>query len=500
MTEERSRFDLGGVIDRLHEGVQVISRDFRYLYVNEVAAAHGRHSAQGLIGQRMTELYPGIEATEMFGQLQRVIERGGSHRMEDEFAYPDGSKGWFELRMERVPEGAVILSLDITERKKADLNFRRAQRMDAVGQLAGGVAHDFNNLLMVVQNYTAFVLESLAESDPAREDLETVMTAARSAAELTRKLLGFARQLPVEPRQVSVGEAIGKLGHLIRKGIGEGIVLSLDVPGSVGAVRIDPSALDQVLLNLALNARDAMPSGGKLSISTSRIELTEEWAFSRGVPLQQGHYIVIAVADTGTGIPPELQERIFDPFFTTKGERGTGLGLATCWGLIQQAGGTISVYSEEEIGTTFKVYLPVQEQELPSVRVPPVPQPSAARSPKMVLVVDDEEAIRTLIGRTLRKAGYKLIEASSGAEALLLMEDIGDSVGLLLSDVVMPRMSGTDLVARVRARHPTLPILLMSGFAGPGASISAAQILSKPFSPSDLLTAVERALRDATGP
>ena len=488
--------NLSQVIDDLHEGIQVIDQEFRYVYLNEVAASHGRRRAEELIGQRMQDAYPGIEHTTIFGLLERAMNDGGSYRTENEFEYADGSKRWFELYIERVPTGVVVLSLDVTDRKNMDLHFRRAQRMEAVGQLAGGVAHDFNNLLTVIQSYASSVLKALGPGHPLSQDLTVVLSAAASASELTRKLLTFARQHPVEPRRVGVREAVDKLGKLARGVIGENIEWATDVADD-SAIKIDPGALEQVMLNLVINARDAMPEGGKLTISTTRMTLSEEWAQNRGAALAPGVYVVISVTDTGCGMPRETQDRVFDPFFSTKGERGHGLGLSTCWGLIQQAGGTMTVYSEEGVGTTFKLFLPHDAD----VQAAPADEGPDNAGGGTVLLVEDQEALRAVVSGLLRRAGYRVLEAAGGAEALAHIDQQGATVDLLLSDLSMPGMSGIELAGVVRARLPRARVLLMSGMADRSldpTKLGFAHFRSKPFTPSALLTAVTRALEAPT--
>ena len=487
--------DLAAIVGGMREGVQVISPRYEYLYVNEAAALHGRASIEALVGRTMMELYPGIEHSEMFAHLTRVLNEGGTHRMENEFQFPDGGTGWFELRISRVPAGAVILSIDVTDRKDLEMRVRRAQRMDAVGQLAGGIAHDFNNLLTIIHNYGTFVQEGLAESDPLRDDVDCVLEATRRGAELTKKLLSFARQAPLAPQIVEVSPALEEIHRLLSRVLGEDVVLSTLVDPDIGAVRMDRSAFDQILVNLAINGRDAMIGGGSLTIEAQPAILGPEWAGTHAVRLPPGDYVVISVTDTGSGIPREHLERIFDPFFTTK-ENGTGLGLATCWGLVEQAGGALTVYSELDTGTTFRMYLPTTDAADTAARASP--PPAAARGER-VLVVEDEDMVRALLARVLREHGYKVVEAATAAEALLLVEDIGDELDLLVTDVIMPRMSGVELADRIRRRFPQMRALFVSGFAPRslerrGLGDEDLPVLTKPFTPDSLLRAVRSVL------
>ena len=488
--------DLAAILGKIREGVQVISPSFQYLYVNEAAASQGRSSVEALVGHTMMECYPGIEKTEMFSHLSRVMDEGGTHSLENEFQFPDGSSGWFELRMSRVPAGVVVLSIDVTDRKDLEMRVRRAQRMDAVGQLAGGIAHDFNNLLTIIHNYGTFVQEGLADADPLRDDVDCVLEATRRGADLTKKLLSFSKQAPFAPQVVDVSPALEEIHRLLSRVLGEDVVLSTMVDPDVGCVRMDRSAFDQVLVNLAINGRDAMTDGGSLTLEAQRAKLGPEWAGTHAVKLPPGEYVVISVTDTGTGIPRENLERIFDPFFTTKDD-GTGLGLATCWGLVEQAGGALTVYSELAQGTTFRVYLPIANGAEVGERAFP---PPAAAHGERVLVVEDEEMVRTLLARVLREHGYKVVEAGTAAEALLLVEDIGEELDLIVTDVIMPRMSGVELADRIRRRFPRMRALFVSGFAPRslerrGLGQDDLPVLTKPFTPDSLL----RAVRDVFG-
>jgi CheY-like chemotaxis protein len=311
-----------------------------------------------------------------------------------------------------------------------------------------------------------------------------------------KKLLAFSRRLPVTARAVAVEHAVNQLGALLKRVLGASIVFRTEVSPAVGNVHIDPGALDQILMNLALNARDAMPAGGSLVVEARRTTIDEAWSTKRSTSIQAGEYVVISVSDTGTGIEPALLERIFEPFFTTKGaDRGTGLGLSTCWGLASQAGGTITVYSELGKGTTFNVYLPVSHAK--SGSTPDAPLPAVKTIDATVLVVEDMADVRAVVTRILRRAGYKVLEAPNGSEALLLMEDVGTKVDMLLSDVVMPRMSGPDLARRLRDRFPHLKVLLMSGF--PARAVETAEqhtfpMVTKPFTANELLDATRRVL------
>jgi signal transduction histidine kinase len=785
------------VLDNLLEGCQVVGADYRYLYVNAAAAHHGRSAPEALVGRTMMEAYPGIDATEMFGVLRRCMEERASARMVNEFAFPDGSQGWFELRFEPVPEGVVILSIDVTELERAKLALRRsmralatlsrsnqalvhavdegslvdevtrivvetggyaaawigllepdgalagvaragleggseagvaaweagttalagravgtgrievvlfserdpapgsweahalqrglarcvalpvakgdvvlgalvihasdanafdqaevellsevaldlgygldalrtrrareetvaqleevrtrirtiydhlphaalvwraangkgftvidfnraaqsladalgaaqrgaaaselepvvphlgedlercsrertqrdrevecalpggplrmaltygfvppdmvvlhaqdvtrerqaeeqlagAQRLEAVARLAGGVAHDFNNILSIVLTSAEFALARLDASDPARNDVEQVREAAERAAALTKQLLAFGRRQMLEPTVTSFDDVVDGLAGVIRSALGEDIDLELHPADEPGHVMVDPGQLERVLVNLALNARDAMSRGGKVTIETANVDLDAEYVQSRGV-VRPGPYVCLSVTDTGIGMPEHVRERVFEPFFTTKGEgKGTGLGLASVYGIVKQSGGYIWVYSEPGRGTTFKIYLPRVDE------APPEPEPREARKGastghETILVVEDEEGVRRASERILAGAGYRVLAAAGGRTALALCEEHGANIDLLLTDVIMPEMSGPDLAEQVRRSWPHVKILFMSGYAPQAISHhglldAGTQLVEKPFSVEALRRKVREVL------
>ncbi len=604
---------LRSVLDNLLEGCQVIGPDYRYLYVNAAAARQGRSAPEALVGRTMMEAYPGIDATEMFGELRRCMEERASGRMESEFAFPDGSLGWFELHFEPVPEGVVILSIDITGLRRAEARIRTiydhlphaalvwrasdgegfavvdsnraarvltdafvadaegitaftlelvvphlvrdlerclsertprerevdcvvsggplrmaltygfvppdmvvlhaqdvtserraeeqlagAQRLEAVARLAGGVAHDFNNLLGIILTSAEFALVGLDPSDPARNDVEQVREAAERAGALTKQLLAFGRRQMLEPTVTSFDDVVDGLAGVIRSALGEDIDLELHPAREPGHVLVDPGQLERVLLNLALNARAAMPRGGKVTIETSNVDLDGEYVHSHGV-VRPGPYVCLSVADTGIGMPEHVRERVFEPFFTTKGEGvGSGLGLASVYGIVKQSGGYIWVYSEPGRGTTFKIYLP-RVDEAPSEPGPTQAREGASTGHETILVVEDEEGVRRASERILAGAGYRVLAAAGGPDALALCEEHGGAVDLLLTDVIMPGMSGPELAERVVSAWPHVKVLFMSGYAPRaimhhGVLDAGTQLIPKPFSVKALRRKVREVL------
>ncbi len=498
------------VLDNLHEGCQVISFDWTYLYVNEAVVTQGRRSRQQLLGRTMMECYPGIDGTPMFETLRRCMKDRKHARMENEFTFPDGSTGWFELRFIPVPEGTCILSLDITEAKRAAATLLRtqqqlhqAQKMEAVGRLAGGVAHDFNNLLSVVLSYTSMILADLRAEDPLRAEIAEIQTAGKRAAELTHQLLAFSRQQVFVPRVLDLNQVMTGMGRMIGRLLGSDISITLLPATGLGRIESDAGQIEQVIMNLVVNARDAMPRGGKLTLETANVELDADYARSHH-DVSPGPHVMLAVTDTGTGMDAETQGRIFEPFFTTKEKgKGTGLGLATVFGIVKQSKGHIWVYSEPGNGTTFKVYFPRANGAVEAPRTESHP-PESLRGNETILLVEDDDQVRVLARDVLRRSGYVVLEAPNGGEALLICEQHGSSIHLLLTDVILPRLSGRQLAERLRVLRPEMKVLFMSGYADDtilqhGVLESDAAYLQKPLTPASLTRKVWEVLRSAPG-
>ncbi len=613
------------VLDNLMEGCQVIGFDSRYLYLNEAAARQGRRSRDDLLGRTMMECYPGIENTEMFSVLQGSMSGRTYERMENQFTFPDGSKGWFELHFIPIPDGVCILSLDVTARKHAEEEIRRAheslrllidgvrdyaiylidpdgrvltwnagaerltgysadeivgsdfrrffadddlatgkpdmlcataraegraedegyrvrkdggrfwasgvitaleddqgnhmgfakitrdltqfrkleeqmrhaQKMEAVGRLAGGIAHDFNNLLSVVLSYSSLAVDALRSDDPLRGDIEEIAKAGQRAADLTRQLLAFSRQTVIAPQVVDLNQNIGSMERMLRRICGEDVVLELLMASDLGRIKADPSNIEQVVMNLVVNARDAMPEGGRLIIETSNVDLDDAFAREH-LGVTPGRYVMLTVSDSGIGMDRATQERIFEPFFTTKAlGKGTGLGLSTVFGIVKQLGGSVWVYSELGHGTTFKIHLPRTDQ-LHSVRLPAL-DVTNLRGSETILVVEDDDQLRVVACGILRKSGYRVLETRNGGEALLQCEEFPDTIHLLLTDVVMPQMSGSKLAERLRPMRPDMRVLYMSGYteqsiASHGLVDEEIELLQKPITPDILLRRVRQIL------
>ncbi|MFH1462941.1 MAG: ATP-binding protein [Pseudomonadota bacterium] len=644
------------VLDHLLEGVQVISPEYRYLYVNEAVAAHGRQTREALLGRTMMAAYPGIDQAPFFPLLRRCMEERVPHTMLNEFTYPDGARGWFELRMEPVLAGVVIFSMDVSERVRAEEALRRsrraltvlsecnqslvrateegsfvqglcrlvvekggyrmahlhlveggtlrpaasataeglwdeggltralddlaaavsrtgeaavrrlagfndpawlaaveglgvasslalpvqfegeplgvlglhaaepdafdeeerrlldelaldlgygigiqrvrrqqeammeqlarAQRLEAVGRLAGGVAHDFNNLLTVILSSADFALENKALPPAVQGEVEAILEAGQRAAALTRQLLAFSRRQVLHPEVLDLNSVVCGVENLLRRLLGEDIRIVVELSDQIELVEADPGQLEQVLVNLAVNARDAMPRGGSLHIGTS---------------VGPGGGVRLTVADTGCGMEPEVLARVFEPFFTTKEPgRGTGLGLSMAYGVVTQSGGEIEVQSAPGEGTTFTITLPgAARREAPPAAAA---QPEVDRGKGTVLLAEDDAAVRALTARMLVRAGYYVLEAASGEEALALVRAMEAPIDLLLTDVVMPGMDGPALAARL----PELPVLFMSGYTEDaiercGVFARDVPFLAKPFDMATLARMVGQVMARGQG-
>jgi PAS domain S-box-containing protein len=430
----------------------------------------------------------------------------------------DGTEFPAEISLSSIDPGghpmAIAAVRDMTERVEAERERQaliarmerekqreQASRLESVGQLAGGVAHDFNNLLGVVLNYADFIAEEIGEESPAYRDVKEIRRAAERATQLTRQLLIFSRREVVKPQPINLNDSVREMERLLRRTLGEHVELAVKFGRDLPAVLADPGQLEQVLVNLAINARDAMPTGGRLRIETAEVEVDADF-LDHHPDLSPGRYVRLTVADTGTGMDEDTLGRVFEPFFSTKPKgEGTGLGLATVYGIVRGNGGAISIYSELGEGTVFKVHLPAIEEPVAAR-----PEGDAPAGPngggEHILVVEDEDAVRTLANRILSRAGYEVTALSRAREAVdLLQNGNGSGYDLLLTDVVMPEMRGVELVEAAADIAPELPVLMMSGYSTPmfeeeRRMIARVPLLEKPFSGSALLSHV-RELLDA---
>jgi len=392
----------------------------------------------------------------------------------------------------------LVVAQDVSERQLLEQQLRQAQKMEAIGRLAGGVAHDFNNLLMVIKGHTELLLDVLPVADHVTRKVEQIERSADRATALTRQLLAFSRMQVLQPRPMNLNFVVDEMGKLLPRLIGEDIELVVRAASDLGTIRADASQMEQIIMNLAVNARDAMRNGGKLIIETQNIELDHYYREAHPI-VQPGRYVLLCVSDTGTGMDAETQAHIFEPFFTTKEQgKGTGLGLATVYGVVKQSGGFIWVYSEPSKGTTFKIYLP-RVDEAAAVATRSSAPDQVLRGTETVLLTEDEQDVREVAREFLESAGYQVLQAPSGEAALRLAADYVGSIDLLVTDMVMPGLSGQELARRMRGSRKDLRVLYMSGYSEHAAEEAAksegSAVLAKPFSRSALLRTAREVLQ-----
>ena len=399
------------------------------------------------------------------------------------------------LNAENETDYYEVIAEDITDRRLLEEQLRHAQKMEAVGRLAGGVAHDFNNLLTVIKGYSELILDHLMQADPMRLQVEEIRKAADRAASLTRQLLAFSRRQVLSPKVLDLNSVISNMDRLLKRLLGEDVELHLLLAPQLARVKTDPGQLEQVIMNLAVNARDAMPEGGRVIIETAGVTLDSRTS-SHAHPSEPGNYVMLAVTDTGHGMPEEVRVRVFEPFFTTK-ERGTGLGLSTVYGIVKQSGGSVFVESELGRGSTFRVYLPCVDD--PPEPQPKEPQSGVHRGNETILLVEDEDGVRTLVRQMLERSGYTVIETRSAGEAFLICEREQSPIHLLLTDVVLNQISGNELAKRVAPVRPEMKVLYISGYTEDaivkhGVLEPGIAFLQKPFTAEDLARRVREVL------
>jgi PAS domain S-box-containing protein len=513
LRESEARFRR--LVERAPVGSYLNDATGRTIYCNpQLATIFGRPAEDIVAGMWRDTVHP-ADQDRLFTQCESFF--GGDDdeaRYEYRIVRPDGAIRDLvveQLRLrtpDRITEGFIGVVDDVTERRALEEQLRQSQKLEAVGQLAGGVAHDFNNLLTVIANYGQFLTRELAPGTQGRADLDELLGATRRATALTRQLLTFGRKQMSAPKLLEPNDVIRGVQQMVTRLIGEHITLVTDLDPDTGRVLVDPGQLEQILVNLSVNARDAMPSGGLLTIETTTLRLTppEIAAHSPNgaepvVPNGTAEYVVVRVTDTGVGMDEATQRRVFEPFFTTKPQgTGTGLGLATIYGIATQAGGRVSLRSAPGEGTTVEVCLPrhgaAAAERLPHELYDPDAR-AMLRGSETVLLVEDEGAVRESLRRILERAGYGVIEARHGADALLLWRERRDEIALVLTDLLMPEMRGGELAAAVRAMAPDAKIIFMSGYASESArsTVSAGDaLLTKPFDADTLLRAVRDAL------
>jgi two-component system cell cycle sensor histidine kinase/response regulator CckA len=483
------------ILNRMSDHIFVMDREHRFILVNDASCAFNGKSREELLGKSVTDLLPEDLAAAIWEQDEKVFQTGEECTVEDNFT---DSRGNLHTTMtikspliRKSGEKQVICVLrDITEYKRLETQFLQAQKMEAIGVLAGGVAHDFNNLLNVINGYTELALEDLAQDNPVRQDLEQVKEAGRRAASLTSKLLAFGRKQISRPEALDLNKVVKDMGSLLRRLIGEDIDLIAKTQRGVGLVKADPVQIQQILMNLAVNARDAIQDGGKITIETANVDLDADEARQHPTAVP-GSYVMLAVSDNGTGMDAATQSHLFEPFFTTKEKgKGTGLGLSTVYGVVKQSNGSIWVYSELGKGTTFKIYFPRIDDDVATVTDGSKFQ-SGSRGSETILVTEDEAAVRALACRILRERGYNVLEAANGNEALDIFGAYAGKIDLVLSDVIMPGMNGKELVSRLESLRPGIKTLYISGYTDNsiihhGTLDSNMAFLQKPFTAEGL--------------
>ena len=473
----------------------------RFLAVNEAAVARYGWTREEFLRMTLPDIRPPSEIPRLEAALA-AQDRGAATVSDTKHRKKDGSlidvevlSDWIEFEGRRA---RLVLAKDVTERLRLEEQLRQSQKMEAIGQLAGGIAHDFNNLLTAILGFCGLLERQVGANAQMRGDVAEIRHAAGRAAELTRKLLAFGRRQMLAPRVLDLNGLVADLDKMLRRVIGEHIELVTQLDPELAPVKADLGQLEQVILNLVVNARDAMPQGGRVSIQTANTDLDLAYADTHA-PVVPGRYVLLAVSDTGTGMHPEAKAHLFEPFFTTKEVgKGTGLGLATVYGIVKQSGGYIWVYSESGSGTSVKIYLPRSDQPVQPVPRPPV-LAGLPTGTETVLVVEDAEAIRSLARKVLTAQGYTVLEAGDGVEALQIAERHTGMLHLVLTDVVMPGMSGRELAQRLAPLRPQLKLLYMSGYTGDavvhrGVLEDGLPFLAKPFTPEDLASKVRDVL------
>ena len=463
------------------------------------------HEEGSLIGQDARVVYPDDEAYDQTGrELYEGTEESGTNEVETELIRKDGTT--FDCSMRACPldpkdpfKGQIVTIADISEAKRLAAQFRQAQKMEAVGRLAGGVAHDFNNLLMSIMGHADLALMSLAEDDPLRRRLKEIKGGGKRAASLTRQLLAFSRKQILQPVVLDLNSLITGFVKMLERMIGEDVELETVLASGLSRVEADPGQMEQIIMNLVVNARDSMPDGGKLIIETVNVDLDKDYAKEHDVSMQPGPHVMLGVSDTGMGMDDKTKSHIFEPFFTTKEVgKGTGLGLSTVYGIVKQSGGYIWVYSEPGQGTTFKIYLPAVEREAAQVQEEQTSSDDFTGS-ETILIVEDDDSLRNMVCEILEPQGYSILEAQNGIEALRVSESHSGQIHLMLTDVVMPKMGGRELEEHLRPLRPDMKVIYMSEYTDNailhhGVLSPGIEFLEKPFTPAGLRKKVREVL------
>jgi two-component system cell cycle sensor histidine kinase/response regulator CckA len=504
-SEERFR----ALVENSSDALMLIDAEGRVSYITPSSRRLLGWQADEMVGRSIFDFIHVDDRDAASARLAEAITRPEEAvSAELRLQHADGSWRAMEtISVNRIDDPSVhslvLTARDVTDRLRLEDQLRQAQKMEAVGRLAGGIAHDFNNLLTAILGYCNLILDEMSPADPRRDDVDEIRKAGDRAASLTRQLLAFSRRQLLQPQVVDLNALVHQTEKLLRRLIGEDVELVTALSSESVAVKVDPASIEQVLVNLAVNARDAMPLGGRLTVETAVVDLNSAYATSH-LTVLPGRYVMLAVGDTGQGMDAATRARIFEPFFTTKEQgKGIGLGLATVYGIVKQNGGSIWVYSEPAHGTVFKVYLPAAIASEASPRTEPVEDDHTPHGWETVLLVEDEDAVRALAREVLRRHGYVVLEARHGLDAVRIAEQHPDPIHLMITDVVMPHMSGRDLAIRLAAARPNMKVLFISGYTDHAvmhhALTSGGAFLQKPFTPENFARTVRSVLEAVRG-
>ncbi|HCE42335.1 MAG TPA: hybrid sensor histidine kinase/response regulator [Lentisphaeria bacterium] len=501
---EASLLRLAAAVDQSTETIIITDSNSTILYVNPAFEKRSGYSRNEAVGQNPRFLRSGKQDSEFYHKMREALAAGQVWKGHFNNKRKDGSFYEEESTISPVRDSAgrivnyVAVNRDITREAQLENQLRQAQKMEIVGRLAGGVAHDFNNLLVAIIGYSEIALKSLAGDDPVRKDIQEVFNAGERAVALTRQLLAFSRKQILLPKVMDLNDLVANISKMLRRLISEDILLITTCDPALGRVKVDPGQIEQVITNLVVNARDAMPGGGTLAIQTANVELNEANA-AEHEDVTPGRYVLLTLSDTGTGMTNEVKGHLFEPFFTTKEQgKGTGLGLPTVYGIVKQSGGHITVNSEVGKGTVFRIYLPRVDEasETPIQTGTPVDLPHGTET---ILLVEDEEQVRNLTRMVLEKCGYTVLVACNGPDAIKLARQNDKRIKLLLTDIIMPEMSGRSLAPQLLAMDPGIKVLYMSGYTDSEIiqkelMTTGTSFLQKPFSHEFLARKVREVL------
>jgi PAS domain S-box-containing protein len=508
---QRELRKLSRAIEQSPSSVIITNRDGNIEYVNPSFSVMSGYASEEVIGRNPRIFNSGKTTEDTYLALWATITSGGTWRGELCNKAKSGEPYWLRATISPILDdhGTITHFVAIAEHigaqkaaeaaaMESERRFLGAQKMEAIGQLAGGIAHDFNNLLTAILGYSDFVAAAVQHDSAIAQDVEQIQKAGERAARLTRQLLAFSRKQRLEPQNINLNQIVDELVKMVGRVIGENIQLDVIIDNALGLAKLDPSQTEQVLMNLVVNARDAMPNGGHLAISTANVQLDESF-IARHPGATPGEYVAVTVSDSGIGMSPEVLSRMFEPFFTTKAPgQGTGLGLATVYGIVKQSNGYITIESEPGVGTVITVYFPRLSAESVATEVK-ARRATPLRGNETILVAEDEAGLRQVVRRVLERYGYKILLASNGTEALAVEQSHPAPIDLLLSDVVMPELGGPDLVQRLSHRRPRMKVLYMSGFERRvaktvGAVTPGVAFLAKPFTPEELARKIREVL------